>query len=139
MPKARVGVKELHPPQRRRVPPRLKAMWSGQGRHRLKMIFHSGKMRMISLPLLAKIRSKYWSRQILDVSEVRFSAISAVCSIAGMVIRRLLHFRLSAPFLLAVLAWGQVPCTFSSTVQAPSWALWLPELWACKSVEEWFP
>ena len=27
-------------------------------------------------------------------------------------------------------------CTFSSTVQAPSWVLWLPELWACKSIEE---
>ena len=27
-------------------------------------------------------------------------------------------------------------CTFSSTVQAPRWVLWLPELWACKSVEE---
>ena len=104
MPMARIGVKELHPPQRRRVPPRLKAMWSGQGRHRLKMIFHSGKMRMISLPLLAKIRSKYWSCQILDVSEVRFSAISAVCFIADVVIRRLLHLRVSAPFLQMVLA-----------------------------------
>ena len=26
--------------------------------------------------------------------------------------------------------------TFSSTVQAPSWVLRLPELWACKSIEE---
>ena len=29
--------------------------------------------------------------------------------------------------------------TFSSTVQAPRWVLWLPELWACKSIEEWLP
>ena len=104
MPKVRIGVKELHPPQRHRVPSRLKVMWSGQGGHRLKMIYHLGKVRMVFLPLLAKIRSRYWSRQILDASEVRFSAISAVCSIAGVVIRRLLHFRLSTPFLQAVLA-----------------------------------
>ena len=107
-----VGVKKLPPPQRRRTPPRLKVMWSGQGRHRLKMIFHFGKMGTISLPLLAKIWSRYWSRQILDTTEVRFSAISAICFIADVVIRRLLHLRLSAPFLQMVLAWGQVPCTF---------------------------
>ena len=27
-------------------------------------------------------------------------------------------------------------CTFSSTVQVPRWVLLLPELWACKSIEE---
>ena len=110
--KARIGAKELHLPQRRRVPPRLKVMWSRQGGHRLKMIFHFGKMGMISPHFLAKIRSRYWSRQILDASEVRFSSISAVYSIAGVVIRRRLHFRLSAPFLQTVLAWGQVPAPF---------------------------
>ena len=30
-------------------------------------------------------------------------------------------------------------CTFSSTVQAPRRVLLLPELWAYKSIEEWFP
>ena len=30
-------------------------------------------------------------------------------------------------------------CTFSSKVQAPRRVLLLPELWACKSIEEWFP
>ena len=104
MPKARIGVKELHPPQRHRVSPRLKVVWSGQGGHRLKMIFHLGKARMVLLPLLAKIRSRYWSRQTFDASEVRFSAISVVCFIADVVIWRLFHLRLSAPFLQMVLA-----------------------------------
>ena len=27
-------------------------------------------------------------------------------------------------------------CTLSSTMQAPSWVLLLPELWACRSIEE---
>ena len=99
-----VGVKKLPPPQRRRTPSRLKVMWSGQGRHRLKVIPHFGKVGMIYPSLLAKIRSRYWPRLILDASEVRFSAISTVCFIADVVIRRLLHLRLSAPFLQMVLA-----------------------------------
>ena len=120
----RVGVKELHPPQRHRTLPRLKVMRSRQGRHRLKIIFHFDKAGMVSLPLSVKIRSRFWSHQILGASEVRFSAISAVCSIAGV----------------ANMEAHQLPvlCTFSSTVLALSWALLLPELWACKSIEEWF-
>ena len=95
----RVGVRELHPPQRRWVLPRLKVAWSGQGRHRFKIIFRLDKGEMVFLPLSVKIRSRYWSHQILGASGVRFSAISAVCSIAGVVTWRLINFRLPAPFL----------------------------------------
>ena len=80
----RVGVKEPHPPQRHRILPRLKVVRFGQGRHRLKIIFRFDKVGMVSLPLSIKIRSRYWSNQILGASEVRFSAFSAVCSIAGV-------------------------------------------------------
>ena len=83
MPKARIGVKELHPPQRHRVPSRLKVMWSGQGGHRLKMIFHLDKVEMVSLPLLVKIRSRYWSHQILDATAVGFPVISTIHFIAS--------------------------------------------------------
>ena len=99
-----VGVKKLPPPQRRRTPPRLKVIWSGQGRHRLKVVPHFGKVGMIYPSLLAKIRSRYWPRQILDASEVGFSAISAVCFVADVVLRGLHRLRLSAPFLQMVLA-----------------------------------
>ena len=102
----RTGVKELHPPQRRHVLPRLKVAWSGQGRHRFKIIFRLDKGEMVFLPLSIKIRSRYWSHQILSASGVRFSAISAVCSIAGVVTWRLINFRLPAPFLQR--CWPQV-------------------------------
>ena len=82
---ARVGVKELHSPQRRRVLMRLKVVWSGQGRHSFKKIFRHDKGEMVFLLLLVKIRSRYWSHQILGASEVEFSAISAVCFIADVV------------------------------------------------------
>ena len=102
----RTGVLESHPPQRRRVLPRLKVAWSGQGRHRFKIIFRLDKGEMVFLPLSIKIRSRYWSHQILSASGVRFSAISAVCSIAGVVTWRLINFRLPAPFLQR--CWPQV-------------------------------
>ena len=101
-----VGVKELHPPQKDWTLPRLKMVRSGQGRHRLKIIFRLDKVGMVPLPLSVKIRSRFWSYQILGVSEVRFFAISAVCSIAG--VANMEAHQLSAP------------CTFSSTVLAPS-------------------
>ena len=93
-------MKDLHLLQRHRILLRLKVMWSGQGRHRFKIILRFDKGKMVFLPLSVKIRSRYWSHQILGASEVRFSAISAVCSIAGVVIQRLINFRLPAPFLL---------------------------------------
>ena len=55
---ARVGVKDLHPLQRHRILLRLKVVWSGQGRHRLKIILRFVKVGMISLSLSVKIRSR---------------------------------------------------------------------------------
>ena len=82
---------------------------------------------MVSLPLSVKIRNRYWSHQILGASEVRFSTISAVCSIAG--VANMEAHQLSAPctFSLTVLAPSWTLCTFSSTVLAPSWVLLLLE------------
>ena len=96
MSEAWMEVKGLRTLQRHRI---LKVVWYGQGWHRFKVIFRFGKVGMISPSLLAKIRSRYWPCQILDASEVGFSAISAVCFVADAVLRGLLHLRLSAPFL----------------------------------------
>ena len=79
-----VVMKDLHLLQRHRILLRLKVMWSGQGRHRFKIILRFDKGEMVFLPLLVKIRSRLWSHQILGASEVRFSVINAVCSIAGV-------------------------------------------------------
>ena len=54
---------------------------------------------IVFLLLLVKIRSRFWSHQILGASEVEFSAISAVCYIASVVTWRPINFRLPAPFL----------------------------------------
>ena len=92
-------VKELHPPQRHRTLPRLKVIWSGQGRHKFKV---SSRLDMVGTappPLSVKIRSRFWSYQIFGVSEEMFSAISAVCYTAGVVPWRPINFRLPAPFL----------------------------------------
>ena len=122
-----VGMKDLYPLQMHRILPRLKVLRSGQGRHRLKMIFRSDKVGMVSLPLSVKIRSRHWSHQILGASEVRFSVISAVCFIAG--VANMEAHQLPAPctFSSTVLARSRALCTFSSMVQAPSWVLLLPE------------
>ena len=128
----------LHLPQRHRTPPRLKVVRSGQGRHRLKMIFRFDKVGMVSPPLSVKIRNRYWLHQILGASEVRFSAISTVFSIAGVVNMEAHQLPAPCTFSSTVLASSWAPCTFSSTVLAPSWVLLLPELQACKSIEEWF-
>ena len=110
-------VEELHPPQRHRTLPRLRVVWSGQGRHKLKVTFRLDNGKMVFLPLSVKIRSRYWSHQILGASGVRFSAISAVCYTAGLVPWRPINFRLPASFLQR--CW--VPCTFSSAVLASNW------------------
>ena len=101
-----VEMKDPHPLQRHRILPRLKVMWSGQGRHRFKIILRFDKGEMVFLLLSVKIRSRYWSHQILGASEVRFSVISTVCSIAGVA-------NMEAHQLPA-------PCTFSSMVPASS-------------------
>ena len=92
-------VKELHPPQRHRTLPKLKVVWSGQGRHRLKV---SSRLDMVGTtppPLLVKIRSRYLSYQIFGMSEDRFSSLSVVCFFAGTILWRLINFRLPTPFL----------------------------------------
>ena len=53
-----VEVEELCPPQRHQTLPRLKMVWSGQGRHRFKVSFHMDKVGMVPLPLSVKIRSR---------------------------------------------------------------------------------
>ena len=122
---ARAGVKELHPPQRHWVLPRLKVVRSGQGRHRFKIIFHFDKggngisasfsqnpKQVLVAPDSWCVRSKVFCHQ-----------------------RRLLYSRRDHVEAYQLPA----PCTFSLTVLAPSWVLLLPELWACKSIKEWFP
>uniref|UniRef100_A0A7N2KRW9 Calcineurin-like phosphoesterase domain-containing protein n=1 Tax=Quercus lobata TaxID=97700 RepID=A0A7N2KRW9_QUELO len=94
-----VGMKGLHPPQRHRILSILKVVWSGQGRHRFKTVLRFDKGEMVFLSLSVKIRSRYWSHQILGASEARFFSISAVCFIAGVITWRLINFRLPAPFL----------------------------------------
>ena len=92
-------VEELHPPQRHRTLPRLKVVWSEQGRHRFKVTSRLDKVGTVPPPLSVKIRSRFWSYQIFGVSEERISAISAVCLVAGKFLWRLLNFRFPAPFL----------------------------------------
>jgi len=74
---ARVGAKELSPPQRRRVLLRLQIVRHGQRRHKFKRIFQFDRGERVFLPLLVKIRSRFCSCQIFGVSEERFSAPSA--------------------------------------------------------------
>ena len=92
-------VKELHPPQRHRTPPKLKVVWLGQGRHRFKVSSRLDMVGTIPPPLSVKIRSRFWSYQIFGVLEERFSSLCAICFFAGMILWRLINFRLPAPFL----------------------------------------
>ena len=96
---ASVEMEELNPPQRHRTLPRRKVVWSRQGRHRFKVSSRLDMVGMVPSHLLVKIRSRFWSRQMFGVSEERFSAISAVCLVAGKFWCRLLNFRLPAPSL----------------------------------------
>src|SRR6266702_3583673 len=96
---ARVGEKELSPPQRRRVLLRLKRVMYGQRRHKFKRIFQFDRGERAFLPLLVKIRSRFWSCQIFGMSEEGISAISAVCLVADKFLRGLPNFWLPAPFL----------------------------------------
>ena len=96
MSEAWVEVEELHPPQRHRTLPRLKVVWSEQGRHRFKVASRLDKVGTVPPPLSVKIRSRFWSHQIFGVSEERFSAISAVYYTAGVVPWRPINFRLPA-------------------------------------------
>src|SRR6266702_3103522 len=96
---ARIGAKELSPPRKRRVFLRLQIVRYGPRRRRLKRIFQFERGERMFLPLLVKIRSRFWSCQIFGMSEERISAISAVCLVVGKFLRGLPNFWLPAPFL----------------------------------------
>ena len=127
-----MGMKDLHTFQRHRILMILKVMWYGQGRHRFKLVPRFDKGEMVFLPLSVKIRSRYWSHQILSASEARFSAISAVCFIAGMILWRLINFRLLAPFLQLCRPQVGFPAPFLQQRQ-PGVGLSTPFLQRCKS------
>ena len=74
---ARVGKKELSPPQRLRVLLRLRVVRYGQRRHKFKGTLRFDRGEGVFLPLSVKIRSRFCSCQNFGVSEERFSATSA--------------------------------------------------------------
>ena len=83
----KAGVKEPHPLQKPRVPPKLKMAWSGQGRQRLKTTLPFHKAGEKPPPPSAKIRSKCWSHQIFGVTAMGpliVSTIRFLPSIANM-------------------------------------------------------
>ena len=80
---ARMGMKEPHPLQKHWVLPRLRMARSGQGRQRLKTALRFHKVGAIPPPLLAKIRSKCWLRQIFGAIAVGFLVVSTIRSIAS--------------------------------------------------------
>ena len=78
---ARLGKKELSPPQRRHVLLRLRVVRYGPKRRKFKEAFRFVIGERVFFPLLVKIRSRFCSRQNFGVSEERFSAISASASL----------------------------------------------------------
>ena len=138
----RTGVKELHPPQRRRVLPRLKVAWFGQGRHRFKKIFRLDKggngispsfsqnlKQVLVAPDSWCIRSKVFrhQRRLLYRRRgyVKAHQLPAPCTFSSTV---LASSWVPCTFSSAPLARSRALYAFSSTVQAPRWVLWLPEL-----------
>ena len=96
---ARVGEKELSPPRRRRVLLRLGVVSYGQMRRKFKGALRFVRGERVFPPFLVKIQSMFCSRQDFGVLEERFSAISAVCLVAGKFLRGLPNFRLPASFM----------------------------------------
>jgi len=96
---ARVGEEELSPPQRRHVLLWLKRVTYGPREHKLKRRFHFDRGERVFLPLLVKIRSRFWSYQIFGMPEEGISTISTVYLVASKFLRGLPNFRLPAPFL----------------------------------------
>ena len=80
---ARVGVKEPHLLQKHWVSPRLKMARSGQGRQRLRtiLLFHKTGEKPPSPS--AKIRSRCWSRQILDATAMGFLIVGTIRSLSS--------------------------------------------------------
>ena len=64
-----VGMMGLCPLQRHQILMILKVIWYGQGWHRFKPVPRFDKGKMVFLPLLVKIRSRFWSCQIFGMSE----------------------------------------------------------------------
>ena len=122
--RARVDMKEPHPFQKQWISSNLRMARSGQRRQRLKTVPHSHEMGTGPLSLSVKIRSRCWSHQTFDATVVGFPIIRTSRSVASAA--NVEAYQLPAP------------CTFSSKVLASCWVLLLPELWACKSIEEWF-
>ena len=96
---ARVGKKELSPPQRRRVLLRLRVVRYGTRRRKFKGAFRFVIGERVFFPLLVKIRSRFWSCQVFGMSEEEISAISAVYPVAGKFLWGLPNLKLLAPFL----------------------------------------
>ena len=130
----------------------LKVIWYGQGWHRFKPVPRFDRGKMVFLPLLVKSEAGSGQARFLVCQKKEFppsspSALLQAWFRGGPSTSGCLHlFFNSAGLKLG--SWhlffsGASPkpgalCTFSSTVLAPRWVLWLPELWACKSIEEWF-
>jgi len=96
---ARIGAKELSPPQKRCVFLRLQIVRYRPRRRRLKRISQFERGERMFLLLLVKIRSRFWSCQIFGMPEEGISAISAVCLVAGKLLRGLPNCRLPASLL----------------------------------------
>ena len=56
---------------------------SRQGRQRLKIVLRFHMVEAIPPPLLVKIRSRYWSRQIFGATAVGFTVIITIRSIVS--------------------------------------------------------
>src|SRR6266568_1400193 len=97
--KAGLGKKELPPPQRRHVPPRLRVGGYGPRRCKFKGAFHFVIGERVLFPLLVKIRSRFWSCQFFGMSREGISTVSTVCLVAGEFLWGLPNLKLLAPFL----------------------------------------
>ena len=135
-------MKSLRTLQRRRILMILKVMWYRQGWHRFKPVPCFDNRKMVFLPLSAKIRSRFWSCQILVCQKKEFSpsapsALSQANFCEGSSTSGSLHLFFNGVGLklgsLHLSFSGASPklgalCTFSSTLPAPRRVLLLPEL-----------
>lgn len=129
---ARGGVKELSPPQRRRVLLRLKEVRYGQRRHKFKRIFCFDKRGNGVSPSFSQN-----PKQVLFMPEfwcVRRKILRHQCRLPCR--RQILGWapQLPAPCTFPSMVWASswVPCTFSSATLAWSWALSAPFLRWCR-------
>ena len=92
---AGMGVKGLRALQGDRI---LRVIRCGQGWHRFEPVLRFDRGKSALLPLLVKIRSRFWSCQVFGMSEEEISTISTVYLVAGKFLRGLPNFRLPALF-----------------------------------------